>query len=415
MSNVQILIGDCRDILKTIPSKSVKLVVTSPPYNIGKPYGKYKDKIPLNEWEELIDEVTKEIYRVLTDDGSFFLNLSPIPYGKDKEILPLPYIGYDIVKENKFYLKNMITWHFNNMQNCTNRLSGRYENIIWAVKDMKNYIFNLDDVRIPYITKNDKRLTGKGRNPTDVWYFNRVNNMTKKKYNLQHPTIYPLPMIERIVKMSSNEGDTVLDPFAGSGTTLVAANLLNRNSIGIELQEEKKKKAREGSDVRILTAEGVQALEKRAFNEYTKNLHITLDEMEVVATAVLQNNCYYCKLKCDECAFYPLLSRFAVPGVNSEPNCPYSYKETSTFDNLEYKEDASIYNAALEAQHIKKKIRKQIEEDKEKEAEKIRKEAKKKHKNKTDHKVSKRKQKKLKNRFDEDDGIEYSYKTKNFK
>lgn len=241
MSNVQILIGDCRDILKTIPSKSVKLVVTSPPYNIGKPYGKYKDKIPLNEWEELIDEVTKEIYRVLTDDGSFFLNLSPIPYGKDKEILPLPYIGYDIVKENKFYLKNMITWHFNNMQNCTNRLSGRYENIIWAVKDMKNYIFNLDDVRIPYITKNDKRLTGKGRNPTDVWYFNRVNNMTKKKYNLQHPTIYPLPMIERIVKMSSNEGDTVLDPFAGSGTTLVAANLLNRNSIGIELDEKYKK------------------------------------------------------------------------------------------------------------------------------------------------------------------------------
>lgn len=241
MSNVQILIGDCRDILKTIPSKSVKLVVTSPPYNIGKPYGKYKDKIPLNEWEELIDEVTKEIYRVLTDDGSFFLNLSPIPYGKDKEILPLPYIGYDIVKENKFYLKNMITWHFNNMQNCTNRLSGRYENIIWAVKDMKNYIFNLDDVRIPYITKNDKRLTGKGRNPTDVWYFNRVNNMTKKKYNLQHPTIYPLPMIERIVKMSSNEGDTILDPFAGSGTTLVAANLLNRNSIGIELDEKYKK------------------------------------------------------------------------------------------------------------------------------------------------------------------------------
>lgn len=241
MSNVQILTGDCRDILKTIPSKSVKLVVTSPPYNIGKPYGKYKDKIPLNEWEELIDEVTKEIYRVLTDDGSFFLNLSPIPFGGDKEILPLPYIAYGIMKKNNFYLRNMITWTFNNMQNCTKRLSGRYENILWCVKDLKNYVFNLDEVRIPYITKNDKRLTGSGRNPTDVWYFDRVNNMTKKKYNLQHPTIYPLPMIERIVKMSSNEGDTILDPFAGSGTTLVAANLLNRNSIGIELDEKYKK------------------------------------------------------------------------------------------------------------------------------------------------------------------------------
>ncbi|MFR2301600.1 MAG: DNA-methyltransferase, partial [Clostridium paraputrificum] len=96
------------------------------------------------------------------------------------------------------------------------------------------------DVRIPYITQNDKRLTGAGRNPTDVWYYDRVNNMTKKKYNLQHPTIYPLPMIDRIIKMSSNEGDTVLDPFAGSGTTLVAANLLNRNAIGIELDEKYK-------------------------------------------------------------------------------------------------------------------------------------------------------------------------------
>ncbi|MGU8265405.1 DNA-methyltransferase [Clostridium perfringens] len=240
MSDIKILIGDCREVLKKIPSKSVKLVITSPPYNIGKPYGKYKDKIPLNEWEDLIHDVTKEIYRVLTDDGSFFLNLSPIPYGEDKEILPLPFIAYNIMKNNKFYLRNMITWTFNNMQNCTKRLSGRYENILWGVKDLKNYVFNLDEVRIPYITQNDKRLTGIGRNPTDVWYFDRVNNMTKKKYNLEHPTIYPLAMIERIVKMASNEGDTILDPFAGSGTTLVAANLLNRNGIGIELDKKYK-------------------------------------------------------------------------------------------------------------------------------------------------------------------------------
>lgn len=240
MNKLDIRIGDCRDILKTIPDKSIKLVVTSPPYNIGKPYGKYKDKIPLNEWKALISEVTKEVYRVLTNDGSFFLNLSPIPFGEDKEILPLPFIGYEIMKENNFYLRNMITWTFNNMQNCTLRLSGRYENILWGVKDLKNYVFNLDDVRIPYITQNDKRLTGSGRNPTDVWYYDRVNNMTKKKYKLKHPTIYPLPMIDRIIKMSSNEGDTVLDPFAGSGTTLVAANLLNRNAIGIELDEKYK-------------------------------------------------------------------------------------------------------------------------------------------------------------------------------
>lgn len=229
-------IGDCRELLKTVPDNSVKLVVTSPPYNIGKSYGKYKDKIALNDWQEMIREVTKEVVRVLTPDGSFFLNLSPVPVGENKEIIPLPFLGYQIMKENGLYLRNMITWTFNNMQNCTNRLSGRYENILWGVKDLENYVFHLDDIRVPYITKHDKRLEGGiGRNPTDVWYFDRVNNMTKKKLNLSHPTVYPLPMIIRILKMSSNPGDTILDPFAGSGTSLVAAKILGRNAIGFEL------------------------------------------------------------------------------------------------------------------------------------------------------------------------------------
>lgn len=235
--NLYVDFGDSRNLLKTIPDASVKLVITSPPYNIGKPYGKYKDKIPLNEWKALISDVTKEIYRILTPDGSLFLNLSPVPFGEDKEILPLPYIGYGIMKDAGFYIRNIITWTFNNMQNCINRLSGRYENILWGVKDLNNYIFNLDAVRIPYITQNDKRLTGDGRNPTDVWYFDRVNNMTKQKLNLSHPTIYPLEMIERIVKMSTNEGDTILDPFLGSGTTLLAAKNLNRNGIGFEIDK----------------------------------------------------------------------------------------------------------------------------------------------------------------------------------
>ena len=229
-------IGDCRELLKTVPSKSVRLVVTSPPYNIGKPYGKYKDKISLCDWQELLNDVTKEVCRILTPDRAFFLNLSPVPIGNSKEIVPLRFIGYKIFKDNGLYLRNMITWTFNNMQNCTNRLSGRYENILWGVKDIDNYIFNLDDIRIPYISKGDKRLSeGGGRNPTDVWYFNRVNNMTKKKLGLSHPTIYPLPMIVRIVKMATNLGDTVLDPFAGSGTSLVASKIMGRNCIGFEL------------------------------------------------------------------------------------------------------------------------------------------------------------------------------------
>ena len=230
--------GDCRELLKKLPDESVSLVVTSPPYNISKPYGKYRDKIPLEEWKNLINDVTREVYRVLKPNGSFFLNLSPIPFGKEKEILPLPFLGYEILKQNDFFIRNIITWTFNNMVNCTNRLSGRYENIIWAVKDLNNYVFNLDDIRIPYITKKDKRLVGgNGRNPTDVWYFDRINNVTKKKLKLKHPTIYPEKMIDRIILMSSNEGDIILDPFLGSGTSIVSAIKNNRKAIGFELDE----------------------------------------------------------------------------------------------------------------------------------------------------------------------------------
>lgn len=254
-------IGDCRELLKTVPDASVRLVVTSPPYNIGKPYGKYKDKIALNDWQALINDVTKEVCRILTLDGAFFLNLSPVPLGNSKEIMPLPFLGYQIFKDNGLYLRNMITWTFNNMQNCTNRLSGRYENILWGVKDIDNYVFNLDDIRIPYITKGDKRLAeGRGRNPTDVWYFDRVNNMTKKKLNLLHPTVYPLPMIVRIVKMATNPGDTVLDPFAGSGTSLVAAKIMGRNGIGFELDEKYKEEC-----MRRLETEG--AMSASVFDE----------------------------------------------------------------------------------------------------------------------------------------------------
>lgn len=236
-STSEYLTGDSRELIKKLPDNSIRMAVTSPPYNIGKNYGKYHDKLPLEEWKQLISDITKEMHRVLTDDGSFFMNVSPIPFGKDKEILPLQFFVYEIFKEHGFYLRNMITWTFNNMQNPTKRLSGRYEIILWGVKDLNNYIFNLDDIRVPYLTKNDKRLTGSGRNPTDVWYFDRVNNMTKKKLKLTHPTVYPMDMIERIIKMSTNEGDTVLDPFAGSGTTLLAAKKLNRNAIGFDLDK----------------------------------------------------------------------------------------------------------------------------------------------------------------------------------
>ena len=241
-------IGDCLETMSNMAPNSVNTIVTSPPYNLDKKYGKYDDNKSFEEWEDLIDKTAKSAYKILKDNGSFLLNVSPIPDKKTKEIIPLDAIAYYIFKRNGYFLRNSIVWHFNNMQNCTNRLSGRWESILWFVKDINNYQFNLEDIRIPYITQNDKRLVGNGRNPTDTWnfdlpesdfwYFDRVNNMTKNKLGLtEHPCIYPTPMIERIIKMTTQKGDVVLDPFLGSGTTLVATQKTQRIGLGIELDD----------------------------------------------------------------------------------------------------------------------------------------------------------------------------------
>jgi len=242
MSQIKFEFGDCRELLKSVPKNSVKLIITSPPYNLEKKYGVYDDNVSLDDWTKLIDETLKVSYDVLTPNGSFFLNLSPIPNKKTSEIIPLESIAWQLGKKNRYFLRNTIVWHFNNMQNCVNRLSGRWESILWFVKDIKNYVFNLEDVRIPVITKNDKRFdASRGRNPTDVWYFDRVNNMTKKKFGIDAPCVYPLSMIERIIRMSSNVEDLVLDPFLGSGTTLVACKRLGRSGLGFEIDEKYEK------------------------------------------------------------------------------------------------------------------------------------------------------------------------------
>jgi len=208
----------------------------SPPYNIDIKYGnttkngkvlsskgtKYKDNLDEEEYRKMLLQVFNECKRVLKDDGSIWINIKN--RYKNGVVQTPSWI------ENYFtdmFLKNVVIWNFDWGGSTNTRLAPRYEYVYWYTKDLNKYKFNLDDIR----------LTGSGRNPTDVWYFDRINNMIKKKNNLSHPTIYPIDMIERIIKMSSDEGDTIFDPFLGSGTSVIAAAKLNRKGIGFELDQ----------------------------------------------------------------------------------------------------------------------------------------------------------------------------------
>lgn len=269
MEDPLVIIGDCRKELRKLPKKSVRLAVTSPPYNLRKEYNNYIDNIHIEEWKSLISDTLELVREVLTDDGSFFLNVSPIPDKKTKEIIPLDSIAWLLAKEKGFYLRNKIIWHFNNMQNCSIRLSGRWEAVLWLVKDIKHYVFNLEEVKIPVLTQNDKRFGPDAtRNPTDVWYFNRVNNMTKAKLGItEHPCVYPEEMITRIVKMASKPGDIILDPFAGTGTTLLVAKRLNRKSIGIEVDRSYEKLIHKRLNEEVLLPKGKEKIKKANTNK----------------------------------------------------------------------------------------------------------------------------------------------------
>ena len=229
-----IIHGDTLQTLKKFPSNKINLIITSPSYMLGKEYDSEKS---LEEYKKYHADVIKECHRVLTEDGALYWNVAQTP--RDGEILPLGAIFYNILKEKKFYLKNWIIWHFEGGLNAKKRLSGRYENILWTVKDKKNFVFNLDDIRIPAKWHMDKRCNPKGKNPTDfwtevdyVWDINRVVNVSKEKTS--HPTQFPEKMIKRIIKASGNKGDIVMDIFSGSGTVMKVAEEEGRKWIGID-------------------------------------------------------------------------------------------------------------------------------------------------------------------------------------
>ncbi len=233
-------IGDVSNLLKDIPDEFVQLVVTSPPYNIGK---SYETRTNLSVYLEQQKHIINECIRILKPCGSICWQVGN--YIENGEIIPLDIVLFNIFADNGLKLRNRIIWHFGHGLHAKKRFSGRYEVILWFTKT-DDYVFNLDMVRVPQKYPNKRYFKGPnkgelsgnplGKNPSDVWEIPNVKaNHVEKTI---HPCQFPVELIERLVLALSNEGDWVFDPFLGVGTTAVAALIHNRRAIGAEIQKE---------------------------------------------------------------------------------------------------------------------------------------------------------------------------------
>lgn len=250
--------GDALDFLKTLPDGSVQLIITSPPYNIGKAYEKTTS---LEQYLRQMEPILRELYRVLAPEGSLCWETGNYIDAATSEVFPLDIYYYPLFRELGLQLRNRIIWHFGHGLQCEKRFSGRYETILWFTKSDR-YVFNLDAVRIPakypgkraYKGKNKGQLSGnpKGKNPEDLWeatverlyddwdcgIWDVPNVKSKHPEKTVHPCQFPVELVERCVLALTNEGDVVYDPFAGVGSTLIAALKNGRQAYGTELMED---------------------------------------------------------------------------------------------------------------------------------------------------------------------------------
>lgn len=226
--------------LKKLASESVKLIVTSPPYNIGK---SYERRTSLAAYLAEQEKVIAECVRVLHPEGSICWQVGN--HVENGQIFPLDIMLYPVFAELQLKLRNRIIWHFEHGLHCSKRLSGRHETILWFTKNDK-YTFNLDPIRVPskYPQKkyfkgpNRGKLSGNplGKNPGDVWIFPNVKNNHVEK--TIHPCQFPVELVERLVLSLTNQNDLVLDPYMGVGSAIVAAAKHGRQGLGCDVVKE---------------------------------------------------------------------------------------------------------------------------------------------------------------------------------
>lgn len=231
--------GDCLELLRAIPDSSVDLIVSSPPYNLGKEYeAKRALEIYINEQSSVL----KECVRVLKSTGSIFWQIGA--FSDEGALIPLDIRFFPILENLGLTPKNRIIWTRQHGLHATRKFSCRHETILWFVKS-DNYQFNLDEIRVPQKYQNKKHYRGDrkgqlscnpdGKNPGDIWMFRNVKHNHEEQ--TIHPCQFPEDMIARIILCTTEPGDVVLDPYMGTGTVAVVARDHGRQFIGAEFEE----------------------------------------------------------------------------------------------------------------------------------------------------------------------------------
>lgn len=244
---VSIAAKDNLEFMRPLASGSIKLIVTSPPYNIGK---SYERRIPLEAYVQSQAQVIAECVRLLHPNGSLCWQVGN--HVDKGEVFPLDMVLYHVFKDHGLKMRNRIVWHFEHGLHCTNRLSGRHETVMWFTKG-DDYTFNLDPIRVPSKYPGKKYFKGPkagqlsgnplGKNPSDVWAIPNVKNNHPEK--TVHPCQFPVELVERLVLSMTDEGDSVLDPYMGVGSSVIAALKHGRAAYGCDIDKTYAKIARE--------------------------------------------------------------------------------------------------------------------------------------------------------------------------
>jgi len=225
----KIVAGDVLETLPQWPENSVDLVFADPPFNIRYQYDKYRDDLAPHEYLEWTEKWLDQCLRVLKPTGTFWIAIGD-EYAAEIRVM----------MRRRATLRNWVVWRYTFGQCCKGKFNRGHAHLLYFVKDPKNFTFNADAIRVPsdrQLKYDDLRANPKGKLPDDVWTFSRVCGTFRERVGW-HPCQMPVTLLARIIMACSNPGDVVLDPFAGSGTTLVAAARLGRRWAGVELSEQ---------------------------------------------------------------------------------------------------------------------------------------------------------------------------------